>query len=130
MVDDKAHIWLVDPHPKGNGGYNQLQLACRDIGHTTAQNQQLRIRSICEAQACCTKSCKALLLTDWSVQVRTCTCVNFGLQLLQMACNQTWLRQTASRLASASMQTRGKLGTALPRIETCLVTRSLHTADA
>ncbi len=31
VVDDKAHIWLVDAHPKGDGGYNQLQPACKHI---------------------------------------------------------------------------------------------------
>ena len=31
VVDDKANIWLVDAHAKGNGGRNDLHLVSRPI---------------------------------------------------------------------------------------------------
>lgn len=31
VVDDEAHIWLVDAHAKGNGGSNDLHLVCRPV---------------------------------------------------------------------------------------------------
>lgn len=31
MVDDKTHVWLVDPHAKSNSGHNQLQSACKHL---------------------------------------------------------------------------------------------------
>lgn len=31
VMDDKAHIWLVDAHAKGNGGCNDLHLVSRPV---------------------------------------------------------------------------------------------------
>ena len=37
VVDDKAHVWLVDAHAKGNGGGNDLHLvSCPVLLHSLA----------------------------------------------------------------------------------------------